>query len=108
LKARVSIVAEARFCNRVRSGWSQRRITRELGMDPGIVARYRLLARQVQERNPAIPPAGSGTGRRTKPSHRNPWPGSYGDVRQRYWGAAKPSHFAPWVQAWPSQLLRVF
>ena len=42
-----------------RSGWSQRRIARELGVDRETVARYRRLARQVEEPNPAIPPAGS-------------------------------------------------
>jgi len=42
-----------------RSGWSQRRIARELGVDRETVARYRRLARQVEESNPAIAPAGS-------------------------------------------------
>ncbi len=42
-----------------RSGWSQRRIARELGIDRETVARYRGLARQVEKPNPAIPPAGS-------------------------------------------------
>src|SRR5712691_11790833 len=42
-----------------RSGWSQRRIARELGVDRETVARYRRLARQVEEPNPAIAPAGS-------------------------------------------------
>ena len=42
-----------------RGGWSQRRIARELGIDRETVARYRRLARQVAEPNPAIPPAGS-------------------------------------------------
>src|SRR5882724_8746005 len=42
-----------------RSGWSQRRIARELGIDRETVARYRRLARQVEEPNPAISPAGS-------------------------------------------------
>src|SRR6266403_2110300 len=46
-----------------RSGWSQRRIARELGVDRETVARYRRLARQVEEPNPAIPPAGSKPGR---------------------------------------------
>ena len=41
-----------------RGGWSQRRIARELGIDRETVARYRRLARQVEEPNPAIPPAG--------------------------------------------------
>lgn len=43
-----------------RSGWSQRRIARELGMDRETVARYRRLARQAEESKPAILPAGSG------------------------------------------------
>ena len=42
-----------------RGGWSQRRIARELGIDRETVARYRRLARQVEEPNPTIPPAGS-------------------------------------------------
>ncbi len=42
-----------------RGGWSQRRIARELRIDRETVARYRRLARQVEEPNPAIPPAGS-------------------------------------------------
>src|SRR5437870_2987119 len=42
-----------------RAGWSQRRIARELGIDRETVARYRRLARQVEEPKPAIPPAGS-------------------------------------------------
>jgi transposase len=42
-----------------RSGWSQRRIARELEIDRETVARYRRLARQVEESKPAIPPAGS-------------------------------------------------
>lgn len=42
-----------------RSSWSQRRIARELGIDRETVARYRRLARQVEEPNPAIPPPGS-------------------------------------------------
>ena len=42
-----------------RGGWSQRRIARELGIDRETVARYRRLARQVEEPNPAISPAGS-------------------------------------------------
>src|SRR5271157_1370194 len=41
------------------SGWSQRRIARELGIDRETVARYRRLAREVGEPKPAIPPAGS-------------------------------------------------
>ena len=44
-----------------RSGWSQRRIARELGIDRETVARYRRLARQAEEPKPAIPPAGSET-----------------------------------------------
>ena len=46
-----------------RGGWSQRRIARELRIDRETVARYRRLARQVEEPNPAIPPAGSKPGR---------------------------------------------
>ncbi len=46
-----------------RSGWSQRRIARELGIDRETVARYRRLARQAEEAKPAIPPAGSKPGR---------------------------------------------
>jgi len=42
-----------------RGGWSQRRIARELGIDRETVARYRRLARQVVEPNPAIVPSGS-------------------------------------------------
>src|SRR5271169_1167503 len=42
-----------------RSGWSQRRIARELGIDRETVARYRRLAREVAEPKPAISPAGS-------------------------------------------------
>ena len=42
-----------------RSGWSQRRIARELGIDRQTVARYRRLERQAKEPKPAIPPAGS-------------------------------------------------
>src|SRR5437899_11999125 len=42
-----------------RSGWSQRRIARELEIDRETVARYRRLARQVEEPKPAISPAGS-------------------------------------------------
>jgi transposase len=42
-----------------RGGWSQRRIARELGIDRETVARYRRLARQVEEPKPAIPPTGS-------------------------------------------------
>src|SRR5437867_2724903 len=42
-----------------RGGWSQRRIARELEIDRETVARYRRLARQVEEPKPAIPPAGS-------------------------------------------------
>jgi len=41
------------------SGWSQRRIARELGIDRETVARYRGLARQAEEPKPAISPAGS-------------------------------------------------
>jgi transposase len=42
-----------------RSGWSQRRIARELDIDRETVARYRQLARQAEAPKPAIPPAGS-------------------------------------------------
>lgn len=42
-----------------RSGWSQRRIARELGIDRETVARYRRLARPVEEAKPAILPTGS-------------------------------------------------
>ena len=42
-----------------RSGWSQRRIARELGIDRETVARYRCMARQAEAPNPAIPPSGS-------------------------------------------------
>jgi len=42
-----------------RSGWSQRRIARELDIDRETVARYRRLARQAEEPKPAVPPAGS-------------------------------------------------
>ncbi len=42
-----------------RSCWSQRRIARELGIDRETVARYRRLARQAGEPNPAISPTGS-------------------------------------------------
>jgi len=42
-----------------RSGWSQRRIARELGIDRETVARYRKLARQTEEPKPAISPTGS-------------------------------------------------
>ena len=42
-----------------RSGWSQRRIARELGIDRQTVARYCQLARQAEEPKPAIVPPGS-------------------------------------------------
>ena len=42
-----------------RGGWSQRRISRELGIDRETVARYRRLARQAEAPKPAIPPTGS-------------------------------------------------
>ena len=42
-----------------RSGWSQRRIARELGINRETVARHRRLAQPAAEPNPAIPPAGS-------------------------------------------------
>src|SRR5271157_2989922 len=41
------------------SGWSQRRIARELKIDRETVARYRGLARETAEPKPAILPAGS-------------------------------------------------
>jgi transposase len=41
------------------SGWSQRRIARELEIDRETVARYRRLAREAAPSNPANPPAGS-------------------------------------------------
>jgi len=41
------------------SGWSQRKIARELGIDRETVARYRRLAREAEAAKPAIPPAGS-------------------------------------------------
>ena len=51
-----------------RSGWSQRRIARELGIDRETVARYRRLARQSEEPKPAIPPAGSEALQEPKPA----------------------------------------
>jgi transposase len=42
------------------SGWSQRRIARELKIDRETVARYRRLGREAALANPAIPPAGPG------------------------------------------------
>src|SRR5437879_9121259 len=42
-----------------RSGRSQRRIARKLGIDRETVARYRRLDRQGEEPKPAIPPAES-------------------------------------------------
>src|SRR5687767_10352208 len=42
-----------------RSGWSQRRIAHELGIDRETVARYRRLARQAEAPKPAIAPTGS-------------------------------------------------
>ena len=42
-----------------RSGWSQRRIARELSINRETVARYRLLARQAEEAKAALVPAGS-------------------------------------------------
>src|SRR6266849_1996366 len=42
-----------------RSGWSQRRIARELGIDRETVARYRRLAHGAEEPKPAISPTGS-------------------------------------------------
>jgi transposase len=46
-----------------RGGWSQRRIARELKIDRETVARYRRLAREMEEPKPAISPAGSRPGR---------------------------------------------
>ena len=57
-----------------RGGWSQRRIARELGIDRETVARYRRLARQVVEPNPAIPPAGSELVERPNPAIVPPGP----------------------------------
>ena len=51
-----------------RSGWSQRRIARELGIDRETVARYRRLARQAEEPKPAILPAGSEAVPEAKPA----------------------------------------
>jgi len=51
-----------------RSGWSQRRIAREVGIDRETVARYRRLARQSEEPKPAIPPAGSEALQEPKPA----------------------------------------
>lgn len=42
-----------------RGGWSQRRIARELKIDRETVARYRRLAREMEEPKPAISPTGS-------------------------------------------------
>jgi len=50
------------------SGWSQRRIARELGIDRETVARYRRLAGSAEESKPAISPAGSGGGGEAKPA----------------------------------------
>jgi len=57
-----------------RGGWSQRRIARDLGIDRETVARYRRLARQVVEPNPAIPPTGSEPVQRQKPAIVPPGP----------------------------------
>jgi hypothetical protein len=51
-----------------RSGWSQRRVARELGIDRETVARYRELARQSEEPKPAISPAGSEAVPEAKPA----------------------------------------
>jgi transposase len=56
------------------SGWSQRRIARELGLDRETVARYRRLARQREEPKPAIPPAGSGPAEEPVPALVPPGP----------------------------------
>jgi len=55
-------------------GWSQRRIARELEIDRETVARYRRLARQVEEPNPAISPAGSERVERPNPAIVPPGP----------------------------------
>jgi len=57
-----------------RGGWSQRRIARELEIDRETVARYRRLARQVEEPNPAISPAGSERVERPNPAIVPPGP----------------------------------
>jgi transposase len=51
-----------------RSGWSQRRIARELSIDRETVARYRKLARQAEEPKPAISPPGSETVQEANPA----------------------------------------
>lgn len=53
-------------------GWSQRRIARELGIDRETVARYRRLARQVEESNPAIVPPGPEVRRAPSPPAAEP------------------------------------
>ena len=50
------------------SGWSQRRIARELGINRETVARYRREARAEAEGKPAIVPAGSSEGAGSKPA----------------------------------------
>ena len=51
-----------------RSGWSQRRIARELGIDRETVARYRRLAREAETPKPAIPPPGPEPAERPNPA----------------------------------------
>ena len=51
-----------------RSGWSQRHIARDLGIDRETVARYCKLARSAEPSNPAIVPAGSEAVAAAKPA----------------------------------------
>src|SRR5208283_3824501 len=57
-----------------RGGWRQSRKASELGIDRETVARYRRLARQVAEPNPAIVPAGSEPIERPNPAIVPPGP----------------------------------
>jgi len=91
-----------------RSGWSQRRIARELGIDRETVARYRRMARQVEEPNPAIPPAGSELVEGSKPAIVPPGSEVRTVPSNTPAEPVKPSHFARRVQAGPSQSLRAF
>jgi transposase len=50
------------------SGWSQRKIARELGIDRETVARYRRLAREAEAAKPAIAPAGSAPAQASNPA----------------------------------------